>query len=96
MGAAVAYHLALFGWGCDTMVLEQGIIGGGSQSHSSGIMGTFKPTLTQVKLAQSSIELIRSLEEAGEWPGGRTTRQDIPNICSRFQTTPPAGNSVED
>lgn len=66
MGAAVAYHLALFGWGTDTMVLEQGVIGGGSQWHSSGIVGTFKPTSTQVKLAKSSVELIRSLEEAGE------------------------------
>lgn len=65
MGAAVAYHLALFGWGTDTMVLEQGVIGGGSKWHSSGIMGTFKPTSTQVKLAQSSVELIKSLEEAG-------------------------------
>lgn len=66
MGAAVAYYLALFGWGTDTVVLEQGRIAGGSQWHSSGIMGTFKPTLTQVNLAQSSIELIKSLEEAGE------------------------------
>ena len=66
MGAAVAYHLALFGWGTDTMVVEQGVIAGASQWHSSGIMGTFKPSLAQVKLAQSSIEVIKSLEEAGE------------------------------
>lgn len=66
MGAAVAYHLALFGWGTETMVLELGVLGGGSPHLSSGIMGTFKPTLTQVKLAQRSIELIQSLEEAGK------------------------------
>lgn len=53
MGAAVAYHLALFGWGTDTMVLEQALIGGGSKWHSSGIMGTFKPTHTQVNHTQS-------------------------------------------
>lgn len=83
MGAAVAYQLALFGWGTDTMVLEQSVIAGGSKWHSSGIVGTFKPTLTQVKLAQSSVELIKSLEEAGKRTTGSLADQVF--IVIRFR-----------
>lgn len=65
MGAAVAYNLAKLGMAADTVILEQGSVAGGSTFSSSGIIGAFKSTLTQVKLAQSSIEMIKELNEKG-------------------------------
>lgn len=40
-------------------------MGGGTTWHSSGLVGAFKPTITQVKLAQDSIALYKELEEKG-------------------------------
>lgn len=40
-------------------------VGGGTTWHSSGLVGVFKPSLAQVKLAQSSIELYKELEAQG-------------------------------
>ncbi|KRT86922.1 FAD dependent oxidoreductase, partial [Oryctes borbonicus] len=54
MGASVAYHLAKLGWAADTILIEQGRIGGGTTWHSSGLIGTFKPSLAQVNLTKSS------------------------------------------
>ncbi|GLV45547.1 uncharacterized protein CBL_02567 [Carabus blaptoides fortunei] len=65
MGAAVAYQLAKLGWGSDTLLIEQSRVGGGTTWHSSGLVGVFKPSLAQVKLAQSSIELYKELESQG-------------------------------
>ncbi|KAK7789876.1 hypothetical protein R5R35_008830 [Gryllus longicercus] len=65
MGAAVAYHLAELGWGESTVLVEQGRCGGGTTWHLSGLVGVFKPTLTQVKLAKSSIQLYKSMEGKG-------------------------------
>ncbi|XP_066995066.1 pyruvate dehydrogenase phosphatase regulatory subunit, mitochondrial isoform X2 [Anabrus simplex] len=65
MGAAVAYHLAQLGWGPHTVLVELGRCGGGTTWHLSGLVGAFKPTLTQVKLAQSSIQLYKDMEEMG-------------------------------
>lgn len=69
MGAATAYYLAMFGWGTEVQLLEQGQVADGRKWHSSGIMGAFKPTLTQVKLAQNSLELIKSLTKSGHDTG---------------------------
>ncbi|XP_043289397.1 pyruvate dehydrogenase phosphatase regulatory subunit, mitochondrial [Venturia canescens] len=65
MGAAVAYHLALMGLGPRTVIVESCRIGGGSTWHASGLVGAFKPSLAQVKLAQDSIALYKELEEKG-------------------------------
>ncbi|XP_065162153.1 pyruvate dehydrogenase phosphatase regulatory subunit, mitochondrial isoform X2 [Atheta coriaria] len=65
MGASVAYHLAKLGWGSETVLIEQNRIGGGTTWHSSGLIGVFKPSLAQVQLTQSSIELYQELEKKG-------------------------------
>lgn len=65
MGAAVAYHLAALGWGSETVILESGRVGEGSTWHASGLVGAFKPSLAQVKLAQDSISLYKEFEKKG-------------------------------
>lgn len=40
-------------------------IGGGTTWHSSGLIGVFKPSLSQVRLAQSSVALYKELETKG-------------------------------
>ncbi|XP_011494502.1 PREDICTED: pyruvate dehydrogenase phosphatase regulatory subunit, mitochondrial isoform X2 [Ceratosolen solmsi marchali] len=65
MGAAVAYHLALAGCGEQTVLIESCRIGEGTTWHSSGLVGAFKPSMSQVKLAQDSIALYKELEKKG-------------------------------
>lgn len=65
MGASVAYHLAQLGWGPQTIVIEQDKLGGGENSFSSDLVGVFKPTLSQVRLCQSSVKLYQELESQG-------------------------------
>ncbi|XP_078040959.1 pyruvate dehydrogenase phosphatase regulatory subunit, mitochondrial [Augochlora pura] len=65
MGGAVAYHLSLMGMGNQTVIIESGRIGGGTTWHTSGLVGAFKPSLAQVKLAQDSIALYKELEGKG-------------------------------
>ncbi|XP_059055383.1 pyruvate dehydrogenase phosphatase regulatory subunit, mitochondrial isoform X3 [Achroia grisella] len=69
MGAAVAYHLAKRGWGEKTILIEREWVGGGSRWYSSGLVGEFKPSLAQVRLAQSSIRLLKELESKGRPTG---------------------------
>lgn len=40
-------------------------VGGGTTWHSSGLIGAFKPSIAQVTLTKSSIELYKMLEAAG-------------------------------
>jgi pyruvate dehydrogenase phosphatase regulatory subunit len=40
-------------------------LGGGTTWHASGLVGAFKPSLAQVKLAQDSIALYKELEKRG-------------------------------
>ena len=65
MGGAVAYHLSLMGLGPQTVIVESGRLGGGTTWHTSGLVGVFKPSLAQVKLAQDSIALYKELEDKG-------------------------------
>ncbi|KAL2723148.1 hypothetical protein V1477_019739 [Vespula maculifrons] len=65
MGGAVAYHLSLMGLGSETVLVESGRLGGGTTWHASGLVGAFKPSLAQVKLAQDSIALYKHLEGKG-------------------------------
>ncbi|XP_026328200.1 pyruvate dehydrogenase phosphatase regulatory subunit, mitochondrial-like isoform X2 [Hyposmocoma kahamanoa] len=69
MGAAVAYHLAKRGWGQKTVLIEKEKIGAGSRWHASGLIGAFKPSLAQVRLTQSSIQLLQELEARGRNTG---------------------------
>ncbi|XP_018566910.1 pyruvate dehydrogenase phosphatase regulatory subunit, mitochondrial [Anoplophora glabripennis] len=65
MGASVAYHLGKLGWGNETVLVEQNRVGGGTTWHSSGLIGVFKPSLAQVKITKSSIELYKELNSKG-------------------------------
>ncbi|ENN70883.1 pyruvate dehydrogenase phosphatase regulatory subunit, mitochondrial [Dendroctonus ponderosae] len=65
MGASVAYHLGKLGWGSDTVLIEQNRVGGGTTWNSSGLIGVFKPTLSQVSLTKSSVALYEQLKAAG-------------------------------
>lgn len=69
MGAAVAYHLAERGWGNRTVIIEREKVGGGSRWNSSGLVGSFKPTFSQVRLTQSSVRLLQELEARGRPTG---------------------------
>lgn len=40
-------------------------VGGGTTWHSSGLIGVFKPSLAQVKITKSSIELYKELNSKG-------------------------------
>jgi pyruvate dehydrogenase phosphatase regulatory subunit len=40
-------------------------LGGGTTWHASGLVGAFKPSVAQVKLAQDSIALYKELEKKG-------------------------------
>ncbi|XP_046389566.1 pyruvate dehydrogenase phosphatase regulatory subunit, mitochondrial [Ischnura elegans] len=64
-GAAVAYHLAKMGWGKETVVLDQGKIGNVTSWLSSGLIGMFKPSRPETKLAQYSIKMYKEMEAAG-------------------------------
>ncbi|XP_060519985.1 pyruvate dehydrogenase phosphatase regulatory subunit, mitochondrial isoform X2 [Cylas formicarius] len=65
MGASVAYHLGKLGWGSETILIEQNRVGGGTTWHASGLVGVFKPTMTQVQLTKSSVALYKELEGRG-------------------------------
>ncbi|KAB0792639.1 hypothetical protein PPYR_14600 [Photinus pyralis] len=65
MGASVAYHIAKLGWAKDTVLLDQNKIGGGTTWNSSGLLGIFKPSYSQVKLSQTSKKLYQELEARG-------------------------------
>lgn len=65
MGASVAYHLALMGWGKDTVLIEQDVVGGDSPWGVSGLVGRFEPSYTELKLAEYSIELIKEFAKKG-------------------------------
>ncbi|CAH1389574.1 unnamed protein product [Nezara viridula] len=65
VGASVAYHLAQMGWGPRTILLEQASLGGAPTWNTIGLVGVFKPTLAQVRLCQTSMDMFRDLKELG-------------------------------
>ncbi|XP_065214392.1 pyruvate dehydrogenase phosphatase regulatory subunit, mitochondrial [Planococcus citri] len=64
-GASVAYHLAEIGWGPQTIVIDQGKLGGGMTWYSSGLVSVFKSSYTQVKLCQATFKLYEELVSKG-------------------------------
>lgn len=72
IGASVAYNLAKAGMGSQIVLLDQDTISDGRVwQETSGLVGAFKPTLTQVKLVQKSIELFQELSNNGLPTGWR-------------------------
>ena len=51
-GMAIAYKLAMKGYGSDTVVLDQGEIGGGSTWHSAGIVNLLAQSAIEMKLSR--------------------------------------------
>lgn len=69
-GAAIAYKLALRGLGNDTVLLDQGVLGGGTTWHSSGLISLLKPSFVETKLTKLSKDLYLELErEHGFYTG---------------------------
>ncbi|KAK6644016.1 hypothetical protein RUM43_000281 [Polyplax serrata] len=64
LGSSVAYHLCDLGWGEQTIVLEKRS-GNEETRISSGLIGTFKPKLSQVRLTQETIRLYKDMEAKG-------------------------------
>lgn len=69
-GCSVAYHLALLGWGKDTLLIDQHTVGDGPLC-SSGFVGCYQPTYNELKLAEYSVKLITELTEKGLPTGWR-------------------------
>lgn len=59
------YNLSHFIKVYHTVVAPTFRLGGGTTWHTSGLVGVFKPSLSQVKLAQDSIALYKELEDKG-------------------------------
>ena len=51
-GMAIAYKLALQGYGPDTVILDQGQIGGGSTWNSAGIVSLLAKSSVEMKLTR--------------------------------------------
>ena len=69
-GAAIAYKLALRGLGNDTVLLDQGVLGGGTTWHSSGLISLMKPSFVETKLTKISKDLYLELQnEHGYYTG---------------------------
>ena len=68
-GAALAYYLAQNGWAKDTIVLDQGKIGRAYPWHMSGLIGIFKPTLTETRITEESVQLYDQLARLGQPTG---------------------------
>jgi len=52
-------------WCCIANISFVPRLGGGENSFSSDLVGVFKPTLSQVRLCQSSVKLYQELESQG-------------------------------
>ena len=61
-GAAIAYKLAQRGLGDETVLLDQGVLGGGTTWHSSGLISMMKPSSVESKLAKLSKDLYLELQ----------------------------------
>jgi pyruvate dehydrogenase phosphatase regulatory subunit len=65
MGAAMAYNLALQGWGPHTVIIDKCKIGDTGNVTGSGLVSVFKQHLSQVRLAQISVALLQDFTARG-------------------------------
>lgn len=65
VGCSVAYHLAKEQGITDIVLLEKGIIGGGSTKHGPGLLGQIKATPIESRVCRYSINLYKEFEEKG-------------------------------
>lgn len=59
-GCSVAYHLVKAGWN-DVLLLDKSELTSGSTAHAAGLVTTFNPSPTMMRLRRYSIELYREL-----------------------------------
>jgi len=71
-GAAIAYKLAEYGFGEDVVLIEQGTLGGGTATNATGLLGVLKLNLQETRIAMTSTNLYRQLEERGWYTGLKT------------------------
>lgn len=65
VGCSVAYHLARDHGLTDVVVLEKGVIGGGSTKHGAGLLGQLKATTIECRVSKYSIQLYKDFESRG-------------------------------
>lgn len=69
IGCAVAYHLTAMGWR-EIVVVEQGVVAGGSTWHSAGLVGQLRSSINLTRVMMDSAALYGRLEaETGVDPG---------------------------
>lgn len=69
IGCAIAYHLTNMGWR-DIVVLEQGVVAGGSTWHSAGLVGQLRSSINLTRVMMDSVALYgRLAAETGVDPG---------------------------
>ena len=59
-GCSVAYHLAKAGWS-DVLLVDKGELTSGSTAHAAGLVTTFNPAATMMRIRSYSIDLYRDL-----------------------------------
>lgn len=69
VGTSLLYHMAMLGWGADTVMLEQGRIGRASSWRGSGFLGGVKIIRSEMNVLLSSQKLAQQLAEAGHDTG---------------------------
>jgi glycine cleavage system aminomethyltransferase T len=60
-GCSVAYHLAKLGWR-DVLLLEQGILAGGTTWHAAGMVGRLRTSTSMARINDISAKLYASLQ----------------------------------
>jgi sarcosine dehydrogenase len=69
VGASVAYHLTKLGWR-DVLLLEQGVLAGGTTWHAAGLVGRLRTNSALAHITQTSATLYASLEKETGYPTG--------------------------
>jgi len=72
-GSAIAYKLAQKGLGEDTVIIDQGELGGGSTWHSAGLISQLANSAVETRLSALSRQLYLELEEKGYYTGWKQT-----------------------
>ncbi|KAB7506153.1 Pyruvate dehydrogenase phosphatase regulatory subunit, mitochondrial [Armadillidium nasatum] len=64
-GTSLAYHLANMGWAEDTLLIEQGKLGGPTSWRGSGFLGGVKLSKPEMDILRSSLSLVQALDKEG-------------------------------
>ncbi len=86
IGASVAYHLCKLGWK-DVVLLERKQFACGTTWHAAGLIGTQRADITQAKLCEYSMSLLKEIEEeTGQATGFRQVGSlSVAHSVARFE-----------